>query len=117
MINNIFDHIPATLPNELTETLLKNQSVRIERIISCGHSTPPEEWYDQDKDEWVALLSGSAHIEFEADNSLHPLKPGDYLLIPAHCRHRVAWTAPDCTTVWLAIHLTQPPYNHNNPTS
>ena len=32
------------------------------------------------------------------------LRPGDYVEIPAHARHRVTWTDPDQATVWLAIH-------------
>ena len=30
--------------------------------------------------------------------------PGDYVHIPAHRRHRVAWTDPAQATVWLAVH-------------
>jgi cupin 2 domain-containing protein len=30
--------------------------------------------------------------------------PGDWLEIPARCRHRVAWTDPNQETVWLAVH-------------
>lgn len=33
------------------------------------------------------------------------MHPGDWAVLPAHCRHRVAWTAPDRETVWLAVHL------------
>jgi len=32
------------------------------------------------------------------------LRPGDWVAIPAHARHRVAWTDPDQPTVWLALH-------------
>jgi cupin 2 domain-containing protein len=36
----------------------------------------------------------------------HPveMKPGDFLNIPAHRRHRVEWTTPGEPTIWLAVH-------------
>jgi cupin 2 domain-containing protein len=44
-------------------------------------------------------------VEFEGESQPRELKPGDYLLIPAHCRHRVAWTSSDEPSVWLAVHF------------
>ena len=32
------------------------------------------------------------------------MKKGDYLIIPAHKRHRIEWTSPDKDTVWLSVH-------------
>jgi cupin 2 domain-containing protein len=32
------------------------------------------------------------------------MSPGDYINIPAHEKHRVAWTSPDGPTIWLAVH-------------
>ena len=32
------------------------------------------------------------------------MKPGDFVNIPAHKKHRVEWTTPDEPTVWLAVH-------------
>ena len=32
------------------------------------------------------------------------MRPGDYVHIRAHVRHRVAWTDPNRETVWLALH-------------
>lgn len=49
------------------------------------------------------LAQGSAELEFDSGEHL-TLTPGDWLLIPAGRRHRVAATGPD--TVWLAIHIT-----------
>lgn len=106
-IPNIFDDIPKSLPTELFQTLITTHNVRIERIVSDGHATPVDSWYDQAWDEWVLLLSGSAGIVFEAESQEHKLKAGDYLLIPAGCRHRVAWTDPHVQTVWLALHFGQ----------
>lgn len=101
---NIFANIPDTLPAELFEKLAGNDQVTIERIISRGHSTPDGQWYDQTRNEWVILLSGSATLEF-AEGEQKSLKPGDHLLIPAHCKHRVNATAADGDSVWLAVHF------------
>ena len=102
-MNNLFDRIPDDLPAEWMETLAESGSVRIERIVSRGHASPPGEWYDQALSEWVLLLKGSAGLEFE-DGREAQLYPGDWLEIPAHQRHRVAWTDPGEDTVWLAVH-------------
>jgi cupin 2 domain-containing protein len=51
----------------------------------------------------LVLLSGAAVLEFEADSTLHDMRPGDYVVIEPHCRHRVAWTHAKEQTVWLAI--------------
>ena len=108
-INNLFAGIPESLPEELTEILLQARSFRLERLISAGQATPPGQWYDQETHEWVILLSGSAGLLFEGDTAIRVLRPGDYLLIPAHCRHRVEWTDPEQTTVWLSLHYREMP--------
>jgi len=102
---NIFADIPAQLPEELLECVLKKNNIVIERIVSKGHVTPPRQWYDQTEDEWVILLQGQANLLFEKNQRLVKLTPGDYLLIPAHTKHRVEWTLPDFNTIWLAVHL------------
>jgi len=102
-MTNIFDAIPANLKDELFDSLVENDRLRIERIISHGHASPETGWYDQPQNEWVMLLRGAAVLAFEDDTSV-TLKPGDYLNIPAHCKHKVAWTTPDQETIWLAVH-------------
>lgn len=102
---NLLAGIPAVLGEELFETLLERPECRIERIVSRGQSTPVGQWYDQAWDEWVLLIKGRAALELEGEDELVELGPGDYLLVPAHCRHRVAWTVADEDTVWLALHL------------
>ena len=100
---NIFN-LPAPLPQkELFESLLANDNILIERIISTGQATPPGEWYEQNKDEWVVLLQGEAILAYE-DGSQIKLSSGDYLLIPAQQKHRVAYTSSDPPCIWLAIH-------------
>jgi cupin 2 domain-containing protein len=102
---NIFADIPEQLSNELFECIIKKDNVLVERIVSNGHVTPAGQWYDQKGDEWVILLQGQATLLFEKNQQLINLIPGDYLLIPAHTRHRVEWTLPDFNTLWLAVHL------------
>jgi cupin 2 domain-containing protein len=102
---NIFENIPEQLPEELIECLFKRNNIKIERIISKGHITPKGQWYDQDEDEWVLLIQGQATLLYEKDRQTFHLNAGDYLLIPAHTRHRVEWTTPERETIWLAAHL------------
>lgn len=102
---NIFTDVPNRLSEEFFDTLLKRDDVHIERIISRGHTTPPDQWYDQAWDEWVLLLQGEAVLRYEQPAQMITLTAGDYLLIPAHTRHRVEWTPPDKETFWLAVHL------------
>ena len=100
-MNNLFDAIPESLPHELIETILSGEHVRIERIISHGHTSAEGFWYEQDEHEFVLLLEGEAEIEF-IDHTLR-LNAGDYLMIEAGKRHRVKWTTKDRATIWLAI--------------
>ena len=103
LLNNVFRGIPANLPQELFECLAESEDVRIERIVSRGHTTVPGEWYDQERSEWVLLLRGRAIIAF-AEKASVTLEAGDYVNIAAHERHRVEWTLPDEDTIWLAVH-------------
>ena len=102
-MKNLFQDIPPPRAEEFFETLAKSGAVEIERIVSSGHSAPAEGWFEADRREWVALLRGAARLEFEDGRELL-LGPGDWLEIPARCRHRVAWTDPERETVWLAVH-------------
>jgi cupin 2 domain-containing protein len=103
-VANLFASMPSEMPAELFQVLLETQNFRLERIVSAGQATPPGEWYDQDAHEWMVLLSGAAGLRFEGEPESRRLRPGDYLLIPAHRRHRVEWTDPTQATVWLALH-------------
>ena len=102
-MSNVFQNIPLDLSKEVIENLLVTNKFIIERIISRGHTSSENYWYDQDTNEFVILLSGKAEIEFESDE-LKKLEPGDWLVIPAHEKHRVSWTTPDENSVWLAVH-------------
>ncbi len=100
---NIYTDIPVHFPEELTEVLVGASRVRIERIVSDSHCSPDGFWYDQAEAEFVLILEGSAALRFEGVEDLTLLKPGDWVDIPAHVRHRVEWTDPGRKTIWLAV--------------
>lgn len=105
MLPNLFTEIPSEPDAEVFDLLLAQNDVRIERIVSFGHASPADFWYDQDEDEWVVVLKGAARIRFEGEEQPRELGIGDWLHIPAHQRHRVEWTVPNAVTLWLAIHF------------
>ena len=99
---NIFD-FPQLLPDhEVVDDLITAEDVRIERIISSGQTTDTDEWYDQDRDEWVLLIQGVAVLEYENGEKLR-LNAGDHLLIPAHRRHRVDFTSENPPCIWITV--------------
>lgn len=102
-MKNVFESIPDRLEEEIFEQIPTGKLIRIERILSKGHSSPDSGWYDQDWNEWVLVLKGEAVLCFE-DRMPVRLKEGDFIDIPSHMRHKVSWTDPDRTTIWLAVH-------------
>lgn len=102
LTGNLFDLIPQKLASEMFEEIVKTKAVRIERILSQGHSSPESGWYDQDENEWVIVVQGHGRLVFEKGGEID-LEAGDYLNIPAHSKHKVVWTEPDGVTVWLAV--------------
>lgn len=103
MLSNLFVDMTTPAAQERFDDLLTRPGLRIERIVSSGQSSPPDFWYDQDEAEWVIVLRGSAGLRLEGEATERVLKPGDFLEIPAHCRHRVEWTSSEEPTVWLAM--------------
>ncbi|WP_437221846.1 cupin domain-containing protein [Planctomicrobium sp. SH661] len=101
---NLFNGLPSQLPEELFTVLIENQNVRIERIVSMGHSSPDGFWYDQDEHEWVIVLKGEAKLAFD-NGEVISMKTGDHLLIPAHRKHRVEWTSANESTIWLGVFI------------
>ena len=93
------------LAREIVDVLLERPGVRIERIVSTGQATPEGQWYDQATDEWVLVVMGRARLRIEGEAEDRELGEGDFVFLPAHCRHRVAWTEQDMLTVWLAVHV------------
>ena len=103
-MDNLLRDLPVRLDEEQFTPLLDRPGARIERIVSTGQATPPGEWLQQPRDEWVLILQGSAGLLIEGQAEQR-LAPGDHLLIEADRRHRVTWTGADPATVWLAIHF------------
>ncbi|NIP38743.1 MAG: cupin domain-containing protein [Candidatus Dadabacteria bacterium] len=102
---NIYSNLPDNLPEEIFETLVSSDNIKIERIISPrNHKTPGGRWFSQDTDEFVILLQGSAELFFKENNKIIKLKPGDYINIPRHKEHRVESTDKQTETIWLAAH-------------
>ena len=99
---NLLAALPATGDGEAFESLFEAAGLRIERIVSLDHASPEGFWYDQTQDEWVMVAAGEAVIEFE-DGSRRTLRPGDWIILHARVRHRVAATFG--RTVWLAVHV------------
>jgi len=99
---NLFSELPDDIPEEIFQTLIQSDHVKIERIVSHGHTSPEDFWYDQAQNEWVLLLQGHARIGF-ADGRKVELHSGDYLNIPAHIKHRVEYTHEEQISVWLVV--------------
>jgi cupin 2 domain-containing protein len=103
-MNNLFniEDIDLSEDKEICEILAERENLRIERIISTGQITASDFWYDQPEDEFVTILQGDAKILIEGESETH-LHKGDYLLIPAHCRHKVTYTSTAPACIWLAV--------------
>ena len=102
-MRNLFADLPTDVPEEVVEVLTDNQHVRIERIVSTGYTSLDGFCYDQEEHEWVVVVKGEAKLLCEGDKEPIHMKPGDYVNIPAHRKHRVEWTTPAEPTVWLAL--------------
>ncbi len=99
---NLFENLPDDVTEETFEDLLCHQTLRIERIVSHGQTSPAEGWYDQNEHEWVLVLKGAGELTFE-NGAVKRLKAGDHINIPAHTKHKVSWTDPEQATIWLAV--------------
>jgi len=102
LINNLLIIISKNLPGKLFETLVQTDKILIERIISKGHTSPKEGWYDPDLNEWVLVLKGAARLAFEDGNEVN-MGPGDSMEIPPRVKHKVVWTDPERDTVWVSV--------------
>ncbi len=101
---NLYKDIPEASAGEVVDTLLDDPDVRIERIVSHGHSSPPGFWYEQNQDEWVLVLKGNAILEFAGGRTV-AMEEGDSLLIHAGEKHRVAFTSSEPACVWLCVFI------------
>ena len=103
---NLQNGLPARpLPDEVVDLLVERSGLRIERIVSTGQATPEGQWYDQETDELVLVVDGAARLRIEDEGEDRELNEGDWVLLPAHCRHRVTWTQAEPPTLWLAVHF------------
>ena len=93
------------LPDEVVNLLVERGNLRIERIVSTGQAISEGQWYDQDTDEWVLLVEGAAGLRIDGESEDRKLNDGDWIFLPAHCRHRVTWTRAEPPTIWLAVHF------------
>lgn len=101
--SNLFDSLPEDITEELFTNIIHRDNIKIERIVSKGHTSPQSGWYDQEDNEWVIVLKGEARLSFKNGEDVL-LVSGSHLNIPAHTKHKVTWTTPDTETVWLAVH-------------
>jgi cupin 2 domain-containing protein len=103
-MGSLFKDIPPELPEEIFDTICATDSVKIERIVSRQHASPEGFWYDQDRNEFVLVVKGSAGLKLEGEDDLVVLKTGDYMNIGSHVKHRIEWTDASCDTIWLSVY-------------
>ncbi len=99
--DNLYSHLPHLTSSEEFETLLQQDNIKIERIVSSPR--PNDALQCQAHDEWVALLQGEAVLEIEGKE--RKLVAGDHLFIPAGRVHRVLLTSDEPNCIWLALHI------------
>ncbi len=88
--------------SEVVDILLQSDNCRIQRIVSCGQSSPLGFWYDQDEDEWLILLQGEAGLLIEGGQKII-LSAGQYIFLPAHQKHRLQYTSIEPPCIWLCV--------------
>ena len=74
IISNIYSDIPDDLTHEVIDEILRNGALKLERIVSKGHETSKDQWYDQEKNEWVILLKSSAGLMIEGEGEIVVLR-------------------------------------------
>ncbi len=107
---NLFTPLADARKGEVVEKLLERPGLRILRITSCGHKSPPGFWYEEEEGEWVVLLKGAARLRFEDEETPRTLVPGDAIDIAPRRRHRVEWTLPGSPTLWLTVYYREAPF-------
>lgn len=102
-VARLVEDLPEAAEEEDVRVIWQSPHMRVERIVSYGHASDDDFWYDQTEDEWVMVLLGRAVLEIEGEAQPRSLEPGDAINLPARTKHRVVSTASDTATVWLAI--------------
>ena len=100
---NLFSLPTTSTDEEVFTPLIADKGILIEKIVSTGQVSPDGFWYEQNRDEWVAVLQGEAKLTWE-DGTISELHKGDWVLIPAGKKHRVDWTTANPPCIWLAVH-------------
>lgn len=100
---NLFSSPCPASGSERIDILAQGSHWRLELIHSCNTAS---DWYDQEDQEWVLLLRGSACLQFEDEPDHRDLCVGDLLSIAPHRRHRVVSTDPAPGTLWLALFVS-----------
>ena len=98
---NIFEEIIIDKNEEKFFEIFKNETIKVEKIVSNGQKSPDNFWYEQEDNEFILLLEGFAILEFE--DKIIELKKGDCLNIKAMEKHRVKFTSLDEPTIWFAV--------------
>ena len=98
---NIFEKIIVDKTEEFFFEIFKNETIKIEKIVSNGQTSPENFWYEQEKSEFILLLEGFAILEFE--NREVELKKGDCINIKAKQKHRVKFTSLNEPTIWFTV--------------
>ncbi len=98
---NIFEEIIIDKNEEKFFEIFKNETIKVEKIVSNGQKSPDNFWYEQEENEFILLLEGFAILEFE--DRIIELKKGDCLNIKVMEKHRVKFTSLDEPTIWFAV--------------
>jgi len=112
-MTNLFTPNTQDPKNEQFDTLLQTASIHIEKITSHGQSS--DEWYEQDRNEWVVLIEGEGKLLFKEtsasqtasacfdDRNEVKLVKGEHIFIPKMKKHKVIYTSSPA--IWLAIYF------------
>ena len=68
-MKNLLKSIPKNISKELFETLVENEHIHIERIISQGHTSPKKGWYNQEKNEWMSMAVRKLNETIKKNNT------------------------------------------------
>lgn len=101
VFSNFFDNVPLGASEEEIKIIAEKKGMVIERIVSHGHTS--SDWYDQEETEFCCVLRGAADLLCEGDPNTSRMNPGDWVIIPAHVKHKVTWTSEIEPTIWIAV--------------
>ena len=98
---NLYKYDYKDLTSEIVDVVYEDSLIRVERIVSMGHTTPDEFIYDQCENEFVSVIDGEAELLlFDSDERIY-LKKGDTYMIRSGVKHKVTYTSSPC--IWLCI--------------